>query len=131
MGNNPSKTLDEGSRFSLEQFYKEETPRKMTIHILSNKIEHCISFVEFLTGLKFPKSSNELLEENIKDKMNLYSFMNYKIYDSDKIIMKTIKEKCKILANNPKAGIFSEVIIVLDNDKINEQIENIKREINE
>jgi len=130
MGNQSSKTLDEYNQFSLEEFYKKETPRKMTIHILSNKKAECILFAEFLTGQKYPSSSDQLLEKNIKDKLNLYSFMNYKIYDSEKIIMKKIREKSKILVDDPQADIFSEVIIVLDNEKIDEQIKNIKKEIN-
>ena len=131
MGNQSSKTLDEYNQFTLEEFYKQETPRKMTIHILSNKKADCILFAEFLTGQKYPSSSDQLLEKNIKDKLNLYSFMNYKIYDSEKIIMKKIREKSKILVDDPQADIFSEVIIVLDNEKIDEQIKNIKKEIND
>ena len=57
--------------------------------------------------------------------------MNYKIYDSEKIIMKKIREKSKILVDDPQEDIFSEVIIVLDNEKIDEQIKNIKKEIND
>ena len=36
--------------------FRNELPRKMTIHILSNNIEDCIKFVEFLTGEEFLKT---------------------------------------------------------------------------
>ena len=56
--------------------------------------------------------------------------MNYKLYDSPNLIMEKIKEKSKFMDENPKSdAIFSEVIIVLDNEEITQQIEIIKEEI--
>ena len=102
----------------------------MTIHVLSNKKEDCIFFVESLTGEKLAQFSDELLEKNIKKKLKLFSFMNYKLYDSPNLIMEKIKEKSKFMDENPKSDvIFSEVIIVLDNEEITQQIEIIKEEI--
>ena len=133
MGNSSSKTLDDVECYSLENFIKDAIPRKITIHVLSNDRKDCISFVENLTGQKFPELSNELKEENIKDKLNLFSFMNYKIYNSEKVIMEIIKEKSSFIYHNPKSSekIYSEIVVVLNNDEINKQIETIKKEINE
>mgnify|MGYP002626632572 FL=1 len=133
MGNSSSKTLDDVECYSLENFIKDPIPRKMTIHVLSNDRKDCISFVENLTGQKFPVLSNELKEEDIKDKFNLFSFMNYKIYNSEKVIMEVIKEKSCFIFHNPKSSekIYSEIVVVLNNDEINKQIETIKKEINE
>ena len=131
MGNNTSLSpLNRVECYSLKQF-QEETPRKMTIHVLCDNKANCISFVEDLTGEKFPPYSNELLEIDIEKKINLYSFINYKIYDSPSKLMDKIKIKSKFVADNPKSVkcFFSEVVIVLDNEKINEQIEIIRIEL--
>ena len=53
--------------FYLEQFQKE-TPRKMTIHILSNELNDCINFVKLFTVQKLD-NAKELLEKEIKKKM--------------------------------------------------------------
>ena len=52
-------------KLGLENFQKE-TPRKMTCHILSNKREDCIKFIEFFTKEKI--FGDELKEENIEKK---------------------------------------------------------------
>ena len=74
--------------------FRNELPRKMTIHILSNNIEDCIKFVELLTGVEFPKNSYQLLETDIdiRKKINLYSFMNYKVYNSPDKLIEAIKK---------------------------------------
>ena len=125
-----SSSINDVKCFSLKEFQEKETPRKMTIHVLSNMKDNCISFVESLTGEKLTKFSDELLEKNIKKKIKLYSFMNYKLYDSAHSIMEKIKEKSKYIDDKPKSGIiFSEIIVVLDNKEITQQIEIIKQEI--
>ena len=63
-----SSSINEIKCFSLKEFQEKETPRKMTIHVLSNMKDNCISFVESLTGEKLTKFSDELLEKNIKKK---------------------------------------------------------------
>jgi len=130
MGNNSAfSALNKVECSSLKKF-KEDTARKMTIHVLSNKKDDCIHFVEHLTNEKVKKSANELLEKKIKEKINLYSFINYKLYDSVESLLKYIKELSDFLYNNPKSSkIFSEVVIVLNNDDIKKQIETIKNEI--
>ena len=80
MGNKEiSPLLDKIECYKLDRF-KEETPRKMTIHILCDKDDFCRILVENLTGEQLPQYSEELLEINIKRKINLFSFMNYYIY---------------------------------------------------
>lgn len=59
------------NEFDLEEF-KKRIPNKMTIHILSKKRKDCISLVEFLAAEKFPDDRNELKEEDIHNKKNLY-----------------------------------------------------------
>ena len=88
-------------------------------------------FVEHITGIKFNPSSNELLEKDIKEKINLYSFMNYKIYDSVNSLIQNIKELSSFIyefsePNSPK--IFSEVVLILNNKNMDNQIEQIRRE---
>ena len=131
MGSDSSfSSLDECVCMSLKDFQKE-IDRKMTIHILSNKKADCISFVEHLTGEKFDTSSNELLEKNIKEKINLYSFMNYKIYESVEPLLKNIKEISSFKYEFPNSPeIFSEVVLVLNNENMEHQIEQIKNERN-
>ena len=58
--------LNEEECFSLEKFQKE-TPRKMTLHILSNNISDGRSLVENLSE-EHLDNSNVLLEANIKQK---------------------------------------------------------------
>ena len=131
--------LNKEECFSLEKF-QEETPRKMTLHILSNNISDGRSLVENLSG-KHLDDSNVLLEANINQKIYLFSFMNYKIYDDAKNMMEKIKEisheALKNCDNNIIISInnqiqqksFAEVVIILDNEDINEQIEIIKDEM--
>ena len=128
--------LNKEECFSLEKF-QEETPRKMTLHILSNNISDGRLLVENLSG-KHLDDSNVLLEANINQKIYLFSFMNYKIYDDAKNMMEKIKEisheALKNCDNNIIISInnqiqqksFDEVVIILDNEDINEQIEIIK-----
>ena len=125
---NSFSSLDECKCMSLKDF-QNETPRKMTIHILSNKKSDCISFVEHITGIKFNSSSNELLEKDIKEKINLYSFMNYKVYDSVNSLIQNIKEISSLKYKFPKSPkIFSEVVLILNNENMENQIEQIRKE---
>ena len=111
--------------------YKKIFPRKMTIHILSSRKYDCIKFVQFLTNENFPDHLNELLETDIKKKVNLYSFINYKIYSSTSLIIKNIKDKSKTIKENPenKDMIYSEIILVLNNENINYQVDKLKKGI--
>jgi hypothetical protein len=108
--------------FNLEQFQKE-TPRKMTIHILSNELNDCINFVKLFTGQKLD-NAKELLEKEIKKKNDLYSFMNYKIYDNSSELMEQIKKQIEFVKKIK--AIYSEVVIILDNGGISNQISNIE-----
>ena len=130
MGSNSSSSLNDVKTFSLNEFKEIETPRKMTVHILSDDKSKCATLAEFLTGEKIKKFDNQLLEKNIKKKLKLYSFMNYIFYDSPKNVMKIIKDKSHYIDKYPKSDIiYSEMIIILDNDKIEEQISEIQDEI--
>lgn len=130
MGSNSSSSLNDVKTFSLNEFKEIETPRKMTVHILSDDKSKCATLTEFLTGEKIKKFDNQLLERNIKKKLKLYSFMNYIFYDSPKNVMKIIKDKSHYIDKYPKSDIiYSEMIIILDNDKIEEQIKEIQDEI--
>lgn len=56
--------------------------------------------------------------------------MNYKVYDSPTPIMNDIKTKTNDIFNNPQSKLnYSEVILIINNEKINEQINTIKKEI--
>ena len=129
MGNNIySQSLEEfhkSKNLTLKMF-QEATPRKMTIHILSNNIRDCANLVEFLIEQKIKKS--ELLEKNIKKKKNLFCFMNYKIYEDADLLNKQIEKKVNNAYDDPINSIFSEVVIILDNDKLKEQIDKIKEQ---
>jgi len=128
MGNKSTSSLIEAS--TLEKFQKDETPRKMKLHILSDNKQDCISLVKYFTNEKFPESSDELLEKDIKDKINLYSFMDYKVYNEPNSMMKKIKELSQFISKFPNSKkVFSEVILILNNEKIIEQIATIKDEI--
>ena len=128
MGNNSSNK--DNKSISLKDFQEKETPRKMTIHVLSNNKKDCISLIEYLLGEKFPKNSDEILESQIKKKINLFSFINYKIYNSAETIMKNINEKSNTIYKHPDSPlVFSEVILILNNEKNNEQINIIKNSI--
>ena len=133
MGNSSAQTLEDVEFLSLEQFRnKKNTPRKMTIHVLSSSKINCIDFVEYLTLKKIPENSYELLEKDIQKKLTLFSFMNYKMYDSAKDIMKAIKDKSeRLITNQNSEEVYSEVVVVLDNEDINKQIEIIYKEIND
>ena len=127
MGNKSVPSLQKYNNYkglTLSEFQKM-IPRKMTIHILSNKSKDCKDFIEFFTNEKI-LNSKELLEKDIKTKINLYSYMNYEIYDNASNLIDKIEKKVQFCSNNPKKGIFSEVVIVLDNDKINDQIDTIR-----
>ena len=125
MGSNSLTALNKVECSSLKKF-QEETARKMTIHILSNRREDCVQFIEHLTNEKM-NYSDELLEKDIKEKINIYSFINYKIYNSVENLMNNIKKLSKDLYNYPKsAKIFSEVVIILHNKNIEEQTKQIK-----
>ena len=128
MGNNSSNK--DNKSISLKDFQEKETPRKMTIHVLSNNKKDCISLIEYLLGEKFPKNSDEILESQIKKKINFFFFINYKIYNSAETIMKNINEKSNTIYKHPDSPlVFSEVILILNNEKNNEQINIIKNSI--
>ena len=108
--------------------FKKQLSRKMTIHLLSNEEEDCIKFIKIFTDQEISNSSKELSEESIKKKINLYSFMNYKIYTDTSELIKQIKIKVESIQNNPKlkSSVFSEVIIILNNKQIIKQINELK-----
>ena len=114
----------------IEEF-RETLPRKMNVHVLSDNLKDCIAFVEYLTKEKFPLNSNQLLETDIFKKINLYSFMNYKIYESPDSIISDIKAKSKQIETTPVSNKYnySEVIIILDNNKIKDYIKKLKIQI--
>ena len=126
MGNNNSfpslEKFNKTKGLTLEEF-KNQIPRKMTIHFLSNEPKDCISFIEFITNEKI--KDNCLLEKDIKNKINLYSFMNYNIYNDASKLMEVIENKIENSFNESKSVIFSELLIILDNDEIKKQIEVI------
>ena len=124
--------FDEISPLKKMEFYQfdKETPRKMTIHILSERQKDCISLVEFLTKKVFPYS-NELLERNITNKVNLYSFMNYIVYKNASEMMKAIIKKSQLAQEDKSKTIFSEMIIIIDNESIFDQIDEIRHQIDD
>ena len=109
--------------------FKKQLSRKMTVHLLSNKEEDCIKFIKIFTNKEISNSSKELLEESIKEKINLYSFMNYKIYTDTSKLINEIKNKVEEIQINPKSksSVFSEVIIILNNDQIIKQINELEK----
>ena len=102
----------------------------MTIHLLSFNSDNCIKFIEFFTNEKI-ENSKDLLEINIKKKIKLYLFMNYKTYEDASKLMEVIEKKVEYVYNNPQLGIFSEVLIILDNVEIQKQIDIIKNKFKE
>ena len=54
--------------------------------------------------------------------------MNFKIYEDAHDLMNRLKQYILLVKDKPKSdiGVFSELIIVLNNDKIKEQIDIIK-----
>ena len=52
--------------------------------------------------------------------------MNYIKYEDTSELIKVLEEKAKLNFKNPKTEIYSEVVIILDNDKIIAQINEIK-----
>lgn len=128
------KTSNYFNKWKLDEFQKE-IPRKMTLHILSNNRDICVLFIEFLTNEKLIDGSNELLEKQIIKKLNLFSFMNYKIYTKASQLMKSIiqviiNDKKNLAPDSPIKSTYSEVVIIIDNSDIKEQIEEIKHTIN-
>ena len=109
--------------------FKKQLSRKMTVHLLSNKEEDCIKFIKIFTNKEISNSSKELLEESIKEKINLYSFMNYKIYTDTSKLINEIKNKVEEIQINPKSksSVLSEVIIILNNDQIIKQINELEK----
>ena len=131
MGGNSSSEVKNIIEYkSLEEFQKA-TPRKITLHILSKNIEDCSSFVQKLSNNRIQNGQAELLEKDIIKKERLYSFMNYKIYNDPEMIIKNIKSKCEIISKDPKNKnvLYSEVIIILDNENINKHVEILKNKI--
>ena len=115
-------TFNKTTNLTLEEFEKQ-LPRKMTIHLLSNELKDCKKFIKKFTGEKM-KNTNKL--EDIKKKINLYSFMNYNIYNDESKLLNEIEEKITKVSKNPKSSIFSEVLIILENNDLKNQIEEIK-----
>ena len=117
MGNSSSfSSLDDlniTKKLSLKDF-KAQIKRSLTIHMLSNQKEECKTFVEILTREKFRNDSDELLEKDISKKINLYSFMNYKIGTDPTDIIDKIIEKANIISSCPSSNKynFSELIIL-------------------
>lgn len=109
--------------------FQAELSRKMNVHLLSNKEEDCIRFIKIFTGIEIKKPSKELLEESINKKINLYSFMNYKIYTDTSKLINEIKTKVEYIKEDPEKNLikFSEVIIILNNENIIEQINELKK----
>ena len=136
-------TFNKTTNLTLEEFEKQ-LPRKMTIHLLSNKLQDCKELIEKLTNVDFKddkdikdiKDNNNIKNdndnkddkklENKEKKINLFSFMNYRIYDNASNLMSEIENKVKKVKKHPKSEIFSEVMIILDNSKLKTQIEEIK-----
>jgi len=118
-------------KLNLENFDRQ-AKRKMTIHILSNKKEECKNFIELLTNEKFRDNSDELLEKEINNKINLYSFINYKIEINTSIVMDRIIEKANKISLNPRSNkySYSELILLLDNNDIKDQLDVIKNRLN-
>ena len=111
--------------------FERQTERKMTIHIISDEKEECKTFVELITNEKLGINADELLEKDIKNKNNLYSFINYKIeIDVSDAINKIIAKANKI-SSNPTSKNYScsELIILFDNNNINSQFDIIKKEL--
>ena len=127
MGNKSVVSLSKINCLSLDDFEKQ-LPRKMTVHILSKNKNDCKVLVQCLTGQTLSNGENELFEKDIKKKLNLYSFMNFKIYEDAHDLMNRLKQYILLVKDKPKSdiGVFSELIIVLNNDKIKEQIDIIK-----
>ena len=134
MGNSHSSSslniFNKTKKLSLIEF-QNIIPRKMTIHLLSDESKKdCIDFIELFTNEKIG-NTEVLLEENIKKKINLYSFMNYKIHKSVSILIDTIEEKVQKVYDNSQNLMFSEVLIILDNSEIENQINEIKKKFKE
>ena len=121
------ENYNETKNLKLNKF-QQAAFRKMTCHILSNKAEECIKFIEFFTNEKL-NNSKELKEINIKKKVNLYSFMNYKAYDNVSELINQIKDIIKNVDSNlqQEGAIYSEVIIILENENIKEQLDKIRK----
>ena len=88
--------------------------------------EECKAFVEILIGEKFSNDSDELLEKDITKKINLYSFMNYKIGTQPDEICDKIIEKALKISSNPESNKYnySELIILFDNEFDDDNIIN-------
>ena len=115
-------TFNKTTNLTLEEFEKQ-LPRKMTIRLLSNELDDCKKFIKKFTGESM-KNTTKL--ENIKKKINLYSFMNYIIYKDVSELMKEIEEKITEVSKHPKSSIFSEVLIILENIDLKNQIDEIR-----
>ena len=115
---------------TLEEF-NAQTRRKMTIHILSNDIEDCKSFVKLMANEEF-ENNYQLLEKKIEKKINLFSFMNYKIYKNSTTLIKEIIEKAHNINKNPSdIDEFSDMLLILENENIVAQINDIRKELYE
>ena len=128
MGNTAKEFKIDKDCLSIDKF-KKELIRKMTIHIISNRKEDCKSLAEFLSGEKFKYNSNELLEKNIKNKINIFSFINYLVYRDINQFIEKLEEKVEE-SNHQTKILFSEVVIVLENPNIQQQKEELKNVLN-
>ena len=111
--------------------FERQTERKMTIHLISDEKEECKTFVELITNEKLGINADELLEKDIKNKNNLYSFINYKIEIDVSDAINKIIEKANKSSSNPTLENYScsELIILFDNHNINSQFDIIKKEL--
>ena len=55
--------------------------------------------------------------------------MNYKIYDDSSLLMEQIKKQIEFVEN--EEAIYSEIVIILDNEDISKQISNIENNFKE
>ena len=107
--------------------FNAQTRRKMTIHILSNDIENCKSFIKLMANEEL-ENNDQLLEENIKTKINLFSFMNYKIYTNSDNLINEIRAKANnIFKNASQIDECSDMLLILYNVNIVKQIEDISK----
>ena len=107
--------------------FNAQTRRKMTMHILSNDIKDCKSFVKLMANEEL-EDNYQLLEKDIETKIDLFSFMNYKIYTNSNNLVEEIRAKAKnIFKNASQIDECSDMLLILDNGNIVKQIEDISK----
>ena len=136
MGNTSDSVFTKTKNLTLAEFNKN-TLRKMSLHILSpetNSIEKCTELINHFTKCS-PRNGKDLMEEDIKDKVNLFSYMNYHSYRNPISLMDSLSTKIELCIEKLGIGtaFFSEVILVICNkeqEKRKKQIDSLKNEIN-